>query len=78
MGAKGNLGAIYAGRFIAGLGVGQTPLLAPSTWPRSLLLLFEDFAPASSPDSSTLALYLDTSPIMVAQYILESVLLHDG
>lgn len=26
-GAKGNLGAIYAGRFIAGLGVGQTPVV---------------------------------------------------
>ncbi|KAK5989360.1 putative quinate permease [Cladobotryum mycophilum] len=28
-GAKGNLGAIYAGRFIAGLGVGQTPVVGP-------------------------------------------------
>lgn len=26
-GVKGNLGAIYAGRFIAGLGVGQTPVV---------------------------------------------------
>lgn len=29
MGANGNLGAIYAGRFIAGLGVGQTPVVGP-------------------------------------------------
>lgn len=29
MGAKGNLGAIYAGRFIAGLGVGQTTVVGP-------------------------------------------------
>ncbi|KAI5462047.1 general substrate transporter [Mariannaea sp. PMI_226] len=28
-GVKGNLGAIYAGRFIAGLGVGQTPVVGP-------------------------------------------------
>lgn len=26
-GSRGNLGAIYAGRFIAGLGVGQTPVV---------------------------------------------------
>ncbi|GAB1316170.1 hypothetical protein MFIFM68171_06380 [Madurella fahalii] len=29
MASKGNLGAIYAGRFIAGLGVGQTPVVGP-------------------------------------------------
>ncbi|KAH7411519.1 putative MFS quinate transporter [Cadophora sp. MPI-SDFR-AT-0126] len=29
MGADGHLGAIYAGRFIAGLGVGQTTVVAP-------------------------------------------------
>jgi len=29
MGAKGNLGAIYAGRFIAGLGIGQTTVVGP-------------------------------------------------
>jgi MFS family permease len=29
MGAKGNLSAIYAGRFIAGLGVGQTTVVGP-------------------------------------------------
>ncbi|KAL5365262.1 general substrate transporter [Aspergillus floccosus] len=29
MGAKGNLGAIYAGRFVAGLGVGQTVVVGP-------------------------------------------------
>ncbi|KAH8902169.1 putative MFS quinate transporter [Coniochaeta sp. PMI_546] len=29
MGANGNLGAVYAGRFIAGLGVGQTPVVGP-------------------------------------------------
>jgi hypothetical protein len=29
MGANGKLGAIYAGRFIAGLGVGQTTVVAP-------------------------------------------------
>ncbi|KAK4643138.1 hypothetical protein QC761_409860 [Podospora bellae-mahoneyi] len=29
MGAKGNLSAIYAGRFIVGLGVGQTPVVGP-------------------------------------------------
>lgn len=29
MTANGNLGAIYAGRFIAGLGVGQTPVVGP-------------------------------------------------
>ena len=29
VGANGNLGAIYAGRFIAGLGVGQTPVVGP-------------------------------------------------
>ncbi|KAL2125966.1 hypothetical protein VTI74DRAFT_2058 [Chaetomium olivicolor] len=29
MTSKGNLGAIYAGRFIAGLGVGQTPVVGP-------------------------------------------------
>jgi MFS family permease len=28
-GVRGNLGAIYAGRFIAGLGVGQTPVVGP-------------------------------------------------
>ncbi|KAJ4168375.1 hypothetical protein NW754_002247 [Fusarium falciforme] len=28
-GVKGNLGAIYAGRFVAGLGVGQTPVVGP-------------------------------------------------
>jgi MFS family permease len=28
-GAHGNLGAVYAGRFIAGLGVGQTPVVGP-------------------------------------------------
>ncbi|KAM3512085.1 hypothetical protein MY11210_004282 [Beauveria gryllotalpidicola] len=28
-GVNGNLGAIYAGRFIAGLGVGQTPVVGP-------------------------------------------------
>ncbi|PHH60717.1 hypothetical protein CDD81_1335 [Ophiocordyceps australis] len=28
-GVNGNLGAIYAGRFIAGLGVGQTPVVSP-------------------------------------------------
>ena len=26
-GVKGSLGAVYAGRFIAGLGVGQTPVV---------------------------------------------------
>ncbi|KAL4993962.1 general substrate transporter [Aspergillus recurvatus] len=29
MGANGNLGAVYAGRFIAGLGVGQTTVVGP-------------------------------------------------
>ncbi|KAH8882153.1 putative MFS quinate transporter [Thozetella sp. PMI_491] len=29
LGANGNLGAIYAGRFIAGIGVGQTPVVGP-------------------------------------------------
>ncbi|KAK3316608.1 putative MFS quinate transporter [Apodospora peruviana] len=29
MGSNGNLAAIYAGRFIAGLGVGQTPVVGP-------------------------------------------------
>ncbi|KAI1383753.1 putative MFS quinate transporter [Hypoxylon trugodes] len=29
MGNGGNLGAVYAGRFIAGLGVGQTPVVGP-------------------------------------------------
>jgi hypothetical protein len=29
MGANGNLGVIYSGRFIAGLGVGQTVVVAP-------------------------------------------------
>ncbi|KAI1484559.1 general substrate transporter [Biscogniauxia mediterranea] len=29
MGHNGNLGAVYAGRFIAGLGVGQTPVVGP-------------------------------------------------
>ncbi|VBB79730.1 Putative permease [Podospora comata] len=29
MGTKGNLSAIYAGRFIVGLGVGQTPVVGP-------------------------------------------------
>ncbi|KAK3942629.1 quinate permease [Diplogelasinospora grovesii] len=29
MGANGNLGVIYAGRFIAGFGVGQTPVVGP-------------------------------------------------
>lgn len=29
MGNSGNLGAVYAGRFIAGLGVGQTVVVAP-------------------------------------------------
>lgn len=29
MGHNGSLGAVYAGRFIAGLGVGQTPVVAP-------------------------------------------------
>ncbi|KAL4890640.1 general substrate transporter [Aspergillus ambiguus] len=29
MGANGNLGAVYAGRFIAGLGVGQTVVVGP-------------------------------------------------
>lgn len=29
MGANGNLGAIYAGRFVAGLGVGQTTVVGP-------------------------------------------------
>jgi hypothetical protein len=57
MGAKGNLGAIYAGRFIAGLGVGQTTVVDP------VYLA----APAFSPDSFTLALSLHTSPIMVAR-----------
>ena len=28
-GARGSLGAVYAGRFIAGLGVGQTPVVGP-------------------------------------------------
>ncbi|KAM6506927.1 hypothetical protein FALCPG4_018743 [Fusarium falciforme] len=28
-GIKGNLGAIYAGRFVTGLGVGQTPVVGP-------------------------------------------------
>lgn len=26
-GSVGNLGAVYAGRFIAGIGVGQTPVV---------------------------------------------------
>jgi MFS family permease len=29
MGSNGNLGAVYAGRFIAGLGVGQTAVVSP-------------------------------------------------
>ncbi|KAI2633583.1 putative MFS quinate transporter [Hypomontagnella submonticulosa] len=29
MGNGGNLGAVYAGRFVAGLGVGQTPVVGP-------------------------------------------------
>ena len=29
MGNGGSLGAVYAGRFIAGLGVGQTVVVAP-------------------------------------------------
>jgi MFS family permease len=29
MGANGSLGAVYAGRFIAGLGVGQTVVVGP-------------------------------------------------
>lgn len=28
-GTSGNLGAVYAGRLIAGLGVGQTPVIGP-------------------------------------------------
>ncbi|KAH7305795.1 general substrate transporter [Stachybotrys elegans] len=38
-GAQGNLGAIYAGRFIAGLGVGQTPVVGP--------IYIAEIAPAS-------------------------------
>ncbi|KAL7931927.1 general substrate transporter [Trichoderma chlorosporum] len=38
-GARGNLGAIYAGRFIAGLGVGQTPVVGP--------IYIAEIAPAS-------------------------------
>ncbi|PTB35774.1 uncharacterized protein TrAFT101_010620 [Trichoderma asperellum] len=38
-GVKGNLGAIYAGRFIAGLGVGQTPVVGP--------IYIAEIAPAS-------------------------------
>ncbi|KAH6603789.1 hypothetical protein Trco_007235 [Trichoderma cornu-damae] len=37
--SKGNLGAIYAGRFIAGLGVGQTPVVGP--------IYIAEIAPAS-------------------------------
>lgn len=29
MGNGGNLGAVYGGRFVAGLGVGQTVVVAP-------------------------------------------------
>lgn len=39
MGANGNLGAVYAGRFIAGLGVGQTPVVGP--------IYIAEIAPAS-------------------------------
>ena len=39
LGANGNLGAIYAGRFIAGLGVGQTPVVGP--------IYIAEIAPAS-------------------------------
>jgi sugar porter (SP) family MFS transporter len=38
-GSQGNLGAIYAGRFIAGLGVGQTPVVGP--------IYIAEIAPAS-------------------------------
>ncbi|KAI0134863.1 putative MFS quinate transporter [Daldinia grandis] len=39
MGNGGNLGAVYAGRFIAGLGVGQTPVVGP--------IYIAEIAPAS-------------------------------
>ncbi|KAK4187047.1 putative mfs quinate protein [Podospora australis] len=39
MGSNGNLGAIYAGRFIVGLGVGQTPVVGP--------IYIAEIAPAS-------------------------------
>ncbi|KAI0015019.1 putative MFS quinate transporter [Xylariomycetidae sp. FL0641] len=39
MGNSGNLGAVYAGRFVAGLGVGQTPVVGP--------IYIAEIAPAS-------------------------------
>ncbi|EPE03061.1 mfs quinate transporter [Ophiostoma piceae UAMH 11346] len=39
LGSNGNLGAIYAGRFIAGLGIGQTPVVGP--------IYIAEIAPAS-------------------------------
>ncbi|KAL1881463.1 hypothetical protein VTK73DRAFT_3525 [Phialemonium thermophilum] len=39
MGSNGNLGAIYSGRFIAGIGVGQTPVVGP--------VFLSEVAPAS-------------------------------
>ncbi|KAI5861509.1 putative MFS quinate transporter [Durotheca rogersii] len=43
MGNGGNLGAVYAGRFIAGLGVGQTPVVGPVY----AILRIAEIAPAS-------------------------------
>ncbi|KAI1092194.1 putative MFS quinate transporter [Rostrohypoxylon terebratum] len=45
MGNGGNLGAVYAGRFIAGLGVGQTPVVGPVY--EADVLAIAEIAPAS-------------------------------
>lgn len=49
MGNNGNLGAVYAGRFIAGLGVGQTVVVAP-------VYLAEIVSPSRRTGSSTVSL----------------------
>lgn len=43
LGANGNLGLIYAGRFIAGLGVGQTPVIGPVSFHTTLVRSATEF-----------------------------------
>jgi hypothetical protein len=64
---NGNLGMVYAGRFIAGVGIGQASVVAP-IFPKSLPSLFEVSALQRSRDPYILASCLRTSPAGVRLY----------
>lgn len=90
----GSLGAVYAGRFVAGLGIGQTVVVAP-VYLAEIVSLFTNYLPSPSAkfyqlvtgsnswylhlqDSSIWELSLRTLPTMAVHSIVVTPLMPDG